>query len=646
MFKYALVFFSALCFCSALTPVAGWLAVRAGAVDLPGGRRIHRQPTARFGGVAIFVSMILGVLLAASIDSFIAGALLPGTRQSIVLIVGASAIMVIGMVDDLYGLAPALKLVLEIAIAAAIAGCGYCIESIGGIRLGWLELPVTVAWLVAVTNAFNMIDGLDGLAAGVGAMVTATLFLLSLYLGNVPAALMMALLGGALIGFLPYNFHPARIFLGDSGSLFVGFVLALTSVVTSNKLATFVAVLVPVLALGLPIAELTLTMLRRFLRVLMVHHSPEGERYRIKKLGRAGLFTGDRDHIHHRLLSLGITHKNAVLILYGGCLALCTGAFGLAVLRAPGQAFLISAVGVVSIIGISRLGYRELRPLRNGLLLPVFDSVIFTRRLVQALLDLSFIVLAFVGAYLIDHRETWTSGTRDALRNFVPLVAIVQIGCFGATHLYRRAYRYQGIADLLAILKAIAVAVFLSTGASVIAGHLWAVHYPGLTVIVLDAYLLATMVLGARLSFRMLDHLFRSEHPRGSRMLICGTGNSGTLAFNEIRSNPSLNMTVVGFLEDDPGRWRRTWQGVPIYGARDLDGLIAERKFDGLILSNGNLDESQPQEVIERCVVAGLPVRRFQIDFSEIRNEIAEPGNGNGDLPERIRRPSAVVNDV
>jgi UDP-GlcNAc:undecaprenyl-phosphate GlcNAc-1-phosphate transferase len=636
MLKYGLIFFLGAGLCLALTPIARWLALRTGAVDVPGERRIHRQPTARFGGLAIFASMILGVLLATSVDPFIAGALLRSSRESLALVVGASAIVIIGIIDDRWGLGATPKLAVEIAIATAIAASGFCIESVGGVRLGWLELPVTVVWLVSVTNAFNMIDGLDGLAAGVGAMVTATLFLLSLYLGNVGAALILALLGGALMGFLPYNFYPARIFLGDSGSLFVGFVLALTSVVTSNKLATFVAVLVPVLALGLPIAELILTTLRRLLRVLLVQHTTEGERYRIRMLRGPGLFTGDRDHIHHRLLSLGITHRRAVLILYGGCLSLCAGAFGLAVLRAPGQAFLISAVGVVSIVGISRLGYRELHPLRNGLLLPVFDSLIFTKRLVQAMLDLGFIIIAFVAAYLIEHKGAWTPGTRNALRDSVPLVAIVQIGCLGAARLYRRGYRYQGIADTLTILKALALAVTLSAGACVVAAQWWGGHYPGLSVVVLDAYLLATMVFGARVAYGVLDHLFKSEHPRGSRVLIHGTGSAGALALAEIRSNPSLNMTVVGFVDDDREKRTRTWRGVPIYDPGDLESLIADKKFDGLVLSNAGLEGDRFQEVIRRCALAGLPVRRFQIQWPEIESGITEPSNGNGNLPEQL----------
>ena len=623
MLKYGLIFLLGAGWCLALTPVARWLALRIGAVDVPGERRIHRQTTARFGGLAIFASMIVGALLAASIDPFVAGALLPHSRQALVLVAGVSAILVIGIVDDLRGLGAPLKLVLEIAIAIAIAACGYRIESLGGVSLGWIEVPVTVAWLVAVTNAFNMIDGLDGLAAGVGAMVTATLFLLSLYLGNVGAALILALLGGALLGFLPYNFFPARIFLGDSGSLFVGFVLALTAVVTSNKLSTFVAVLVPVLALGLPIAELIVTTLRRMLRVLMVRSTSKEERYRFHMLGRPRLFTADRDHIHHRLLSRGLTQRSAVLILYGGCLSLCAGAFGLVVLRAPGQAFLTSAVGVASIVGISRLGYKEFRPLRNGLLLPVFDSAVFARRLVQALLDLGFIVIAFVSAYLIEHQGALTLATRGELSSFVPLVAIVQIASFGITHLYRRPYHYEGVADLLAVLRALALAVIANAGVTAVAAHLWGVRYPGLGVIIIDAYLLATMVLGARVAYRVLDHLFKSEHPVGSRVLIHGTGSGGALAFAEIKSNPSLNMTVVGFVDEGRDQWTMTWKGVPVYDPRDLESLIVDKKFDGLVLSNASLEGDQLQEMIRRCARAGIPVRRFQIHWPEIGSGIA-----------------------
>jgi UDP-GlcNAc:undecaprenyl-phosphate GlcNAc-1-phosphate transferase len=460
--------------------------------------------------------------------------------------------------------------------------------------------------------------------------------------------LILALLGGALVGFLPYNFHPARIFLGDSGSLFVGFVLALTAVVTSNKLTTFVAVLVPVLALGLPIVELALTTLRRLLRVMIVQPAEEGEAYRLRMLGSPALFTADRDHIHHRLLSLGMTQRTAVLTLYGGCIALCAGAFGLVVLRAPGQALLTSAVAIVALVGIGSLGYKELRLLKNGLLLPVFDSAIFTRRVIQALLDLVFVVVAFFGAYLIEHQIALSADTRKEMREFVPLLAMLQMASFGAAHLYRRGYRCERVADLLVVLKALAPAVIAGALATLIVAPLWGVHSPGLSVLVLDAYLLATMVVGSRVAYAVLNHFFTSEHPHGARVLIHGTGSGGALAFTEIKSNPSLNMTVVGFVDEHRDKWKTTWQGVPIYVPDDLEKLIADKRFDGLVLSNAILEGDELQEMIRRCSVAGLRVRRFQIHWPEVGNGAGEAAGENGNTPELppIQKPIPVTGAV
>ena len=619
MAKYLLIMCLGACLSVALTPVAKWLALYTGALDMPEERRIHRQPTPRFGGLAIFASAVLGLLAAMFADPFIAGALLPRSRGGFVAIASTFAIVTIGTIDDRFALGPVLKLALEIAVAALVALYGYRVESVAGVNLGWLAVPATVVWLVAVTNAFNMIDGLDGLAAGVAGIVTTTLFLLSLYLENVGAGLVLASLGGALIGFLPYNFHPARIFLGDSGSLSLGFALGLTSVVTSNKLATVVAVLVPILALGLPLAELALTTLRRALRalqVVLIVQGPEQRRYGFQTLGRPALFTADRDHIHHRLLSLGITHKSAVLILYAGCGSLCAGALGLVALRAPGQAFLILAVGLVSLVAINRLGYTELHPLRNGLLLPLFDSGFFSKRFAQALLDLGFIVSACVGAYLIEHQGALTPGVRSELCELLPLVAVVQMACFAALRLYRRAYRHVRTADLLTILKALAVAVVLSWGAVLITGEWRGGHFPGLRVAVLDAYLLGTLVLGARLSYRVLVYVFAREQPRESRMLIYGTGGASDLAFARIKSDRSLKMSVVGFLDDDRDGDNGTVQGVPIYCPRDLKRLIAAKKLDGLILSDGEQRSGKLQKVLRRCAAAGLVVRPLELDTS------------------------------
>jgi len=177
-------------------------------------------------------------------------------------------------------------------------------------------------------------------------------------------------------------------------------------------------------------------------------------------------------------------------------------------------------------------------------------------------------------------------------------------------------------------------AVIAGALATLVVAPLWGVHSPGLSVLVLDAYLLATMVIGSRVAYGVLDHLFRSEHPRGTRVLIHGTGSGGALAFMEIKTNPSLNMTVVGFVDEHRDKWKTTLHGVPIHAPADLENLIADRRFDGLVLSNAALEGDELQQMIQRCSLAGLPVRQFQIHWPEVGNGAAEPLGGNGNTPE------------
>jgi len=221
------------------------------------------------------------------------------------LFLGAGATVLLGLADDLRNLSAKFKFAAQAIIAVSVYFMGYQIGDVSlpfdvVISLGWLSLPVTVLWIVGVMNAINLIDGLDGLASGVSLFAVTTLFVLSLLSGNVVVGLTAASLGGALLGFLRYNFNPASIFMGDSGSLFLGFVLAVTAISGSAKSSTLVALMIPVLALGLPLFDTSLAIVRRF-------------------IGGRPLFGADRGHIHHRLLDLGLTHRQVVLALYGVC---------------------------------------------------------------------------------------------------------------------------------------------------------------------------------------------------------------------------------------------------------------------------------------------------------------------------------------
>jgi len=333
----------------ALTPLLRRLAVRIGAIDQPDGRRVHVSAVPRLGGLAIVGAVLGAVLLSPLLGVDVAALLVVRDWHLGWLLAGVFTVVAAGVWDDLHGLAPLAKLGLVlIAALAALAGDfglhGFT-DPLSGtyVTFGALGGLVTLVWIVAVTNAFNLVDGLDGLASGVALLAAVTLLAVSLLEGRQEAALLWAVIGGALAGFLPYNFFPATIFLGDSGSLFLGYALAVLAVQSLEKSATLVIVLVPVLALGLPVIEIGLTVLRR-----------------ASTRGVTALFRADRDHIHHRLLGSGLSHRRAVLTLYALCAALGAFAFLAVVVQGPWNAVLVGVTSVASFAAIRRLAYGKL----------------------------------------------------------------------------------------------------------------------------------------------------------------------------------------------------------------------------------------------------------------------------------------------
>jgi UDP-GlcNAc:undecaprenyl-phosphate GlcNAc-1-phosphate transferase len=289
----------------ALTPLAARLAVRVGMVDRPGGRRRHARIVPLGGGVAVLVAIVLpALLLAPRLD-----------RPSEAILAGAVAIGLVGLVDDRFGLPPAVKLAGQIAAASIPVAYGVTIDHFTfpfapPVTLGPWQYPVTVLWIVALVNIVNFIDGMDGLAAGFGAIAAGTFALLALSLERGDSAVIAAALCGACLGFLPHNFHPARVFLGDAGALVVGFVLAAVSVEGVLKTTAFLAVAFPLVVLFVPMFDTSFVVLKR-----LKHRQP--------------VWRADANHLHHRFAGVGWSQRQAALLVYAWCLAL--SGFALAV---------------------------------------------------------------------------------------------------------------------------------------------------------------------------------------------------------------------------------------------------------------------------------------------------------------------------
>lgn len=321
--KIILSFVCAFVLALAATPLVKKLAVKIGAIDIPKDkRRMHSDAVPLIGGLAIFLGFLVSTLLFSEPDIKI-----------IAILLGALIMVVLGVFDDKYALGAKFKLLIQIVAALIPVIAGVRIERIilpflksGGIEFGWLAYPITVLWIVALTNAVNLIDGLDGLAAGVSAIASFSMFVIALMQGNYPIAAMSAAIVGACCGFLPYNFSPASIFMGDTGSTFLGFVMASLSVLGLFKIHAIISFAVPFIAFGIPIFDTSFAIFRR-----IREHRP--------------IMSPDRGHLHHRLVDMGFSHKQAVLIIYAICIVL--GAVAVLSFKSKPLALLIAVVGII-----------------------------------------------------------------------------------------------------------------------------------------------------------------------------------------------------------------------------------------------------------------------------------------------------------
>ena len=328
---YITAFIIALGVAYMVTPSVQRLAVRWGAVDKPEARKVHKGIIPRLGGLAIYAGFIAAVL--ASVHM---------TRELLGILVGGTAILLLGVVDDVYQISAKTKLLGQIAAASVLL--------LFDIRIDWLTnpfgsmiyldmwaIPITLIWVVSLTNTLNLIDGLDGLAAGVSVIAAVTIFLMAVELNFWLVAVLTAALAGSALGFLYFNFSPAKIFMGDTGSMFLGYMLAAVSLVGTVKSAATIALIVPMVALGLPILDTACAIIRRF---------NNGQ----------PIFKPDRGHLHHRLLDMGLTQKQVVLILYLVTIVLGVSAIVMTEVRFGHAAFIVLALLAAAFVAARKTG--------------------------------------------------------------------------------------------------------------------------------------------------------------------------------------------------------------------------------------------------------------------------------------------------
>jgi UDP-GlcNAc:undecaprenyl-phosphate GlcNAc-1-phosphate transferase len=477
--------------------------------------------------------------------------------------------------------------------------------SVGSPWLAVVSIPLTILWVVGITNAFNLLDNMDGLSAGTAAIAAAFLFAFTYSVGHLEFAVLSLALGGAALGFLIYNFNPARIFMGDSGSMYLGFTLSGITLLGTHEMASdvFFVLLVPVAMLGLPIMDTTLVTIVRTLE------------------GRP-LSQGGRDHLSHRLVAVGLSERQAVLVLY--VLAVSFGSLGL-VARVMGVWLSLLLAGVYLIIAVlfgaflaqvrlvNPVQFAEQsealtdRPVVNGM-------IMFKRELGEAALDAVLVCIAYLGAFVLHYGFPNPAAPGPDPYKEIPvmmsaslaLVLLVKMCLLLAFQAYRGMWRYLGISDLLTLAK-----VTMIASALIIVGLPIIIRDPIIprSVLVIDFLLFTFLLIGSRVSFAALNDVFvRLQSRWQPNVLIIGAGDVGELVLRTIlRARPAA-YRPIGFLDPDPATRNRTLHSVRVLGTtEDLATVAGQHDIDLVVLALAPIYADLAERLRERCEALGMP---------------------------------------
>lgn len=599
-----LSFAVALLFTLALVPVVRWASTRMNYVVEPREDRWHRKAMPTLGGIAIFLAFLASLALSSLVNG-------GGSQIRWGLLAGSAVIFLVGLYDDLKPITPQAKLVGQILATTLVVFQGYTtnffLPRISNDILAQIpNILLTFIWVVGISNAINLLDNMDGLAGGL-AFITAGILGFFFWRVNDQALLpVAAAVAGSALGFLVYNFPPASIFMGDSGSLFLGFTLAVLAIARQPQASNVFAVMsVPTLLFLLPILD---TVLVTFTRVLRGQSPTQG----------------GRDHTSHRLIAFGLTERQAVLTLYA--IALISGVIA-AVLESLNYWFslvlvpfvvlsltlLTAYLGGLKVVLAPPTGNNQPKAITRFIL-----DLTYRRRLLEVILDFFLIAIAYYLAFLI----RFGLGTR--LENLEVYLRTLPIA-WGGTYIsffvfgvYRGLWRYVSVDDLMKYIKAVIGGVALMAAPVLILYS--SQSYPPVILIYFVVLLLLALT-SSRTSFKILDQVFAPQiRGQEQRVLICGAGDAGEMALRWILMNPEMGFSPVGFLDNDVFKAGKQIHGVEVLGdLNSLEALLDQREIDGVILTPGLFDDADLKgKVVELCCSHGRWVRNLRFEFELI----------------------------
>jgi UDP-GlcNAc:undecaprenyl-phosphate GlcNAc-1-phosphate transferase len=580
-----------------LTPLVRAVARRIGMVAKPKLDRWHKKPTAMLGGVSIWVSVAVTYLF-----------FIRHTPYAWVVIGSSTFLFLVGLADDIFHAKPYQKLIGQVMGAAFIIYYGLSLPWTGS---HFVNLAITIFWLIGITNAVNLLDNMDGLASGIAAIASIFLALSFVANGQFMEASMLAVFAAALLGFLVYNSNPASIFMGDCGSMFIGFFLASTALmsVSGGRSRSFLPVLlVPILILFIPIFDTTLVTV-------------------LRKLAGRAVRQGGRDHTSHRLVALGMSERMAVLMLYGfaalsGLLALLVREvqFDLSIAAISAFTVLLTLLGVY-LAGVKVYDEREVQEARDKPIFAFLVDLSYKRRIFEVMLDLVLIILSYYLSYVlrfgpISDSEVWRIFFRT-----LPVLVFVKMATFLVMGVYRGIWRYTSVDDLVVFAKA----VVISSVTSLLA-ILFAFRFEGVsrTVFIVDAMILLMVVAGSRMAFRLFRQVIPTHQAReGCRILIYGAGDAGELLLRELMNNRELKYSPVGFIDDDPNKKGKVIHGLRVFGGNgSLQSICREQRIDEVLISSPKFTKERIEQIQYDCRELNVVLKRMFIKIERLDEDL------------------------
>ncbi|ABC44638.1 probable glycosyltransferase [Salinibacter ruber DSM 13855] len=598
-----------------LTPVVKRIARWNGQVDWPSDDRWHDRPVALMGGVAIVGAVALGMAVAGT-----------GAFPWPVWI-GASALFALGLTDDLWGVRPEAKVLTQVLATAAVLYAGHEFWRGGPV---WASIPLTFLWVIGITNALNLIDGIDGLAASVTAIAAGALALLSVALGNLALAAVMLALAGAAIGFLVYNIPPASVFMGDCGSLVLGYLLSVGALGVQGGGGPVVGTLVPIAVMAVPIFDTTFVTVTRVLR------------------GRS-VTDGGTDHVHHRLIKLGASEGQALALLSG-----MSAAFGGVALSALWmQRLLALAVAalllvLVTVVGVylATMGGGRLAGVsssesgmtaRFGALMRTYAGGASWKSVAGLLADLLVVGAAFVVAAYLRYGGAPPPDWSAVMLEILPAVIGAKLLVFYTFGLYEGIWRHAGTPEVVRLAGASGTAsVIVWVGLVTVKGP--AALAP--SILILDWLVTTIGIGGARFAFRALRQYAAAHRDGGRRVLIYGSDPDGILLLRHLRQHPELGRTVVGLLDENSVRHGYRMQGVEVLGAPDdLPDICSDHDVEEVIVPLKAVSKEERSRIREQCAAAGVDCQYFDPTIRPAPETSTSPLTDNGRGEEKILSP-------